>query len=72
MMPQPTNTDGRRTVLRDDNIAKKLKSQFHKIPISRPDSPPPPHDSPPSPKPYPPPPPPEYVPETTDSTLLTA
>ena len=29
-----------------DNVAKKLKSQAHKIAISRPDFNPPPHDSP--------------------------
>ena len=43
MMRRRTSTDGRRRVLRDDNVAKKLESQAHKIGISHPDfSPPPP------------------------------
>ena len=56
MMRWLTSTDGRRRVLRDDNVAKKLKSQAHKIDISRHDPPPPPDDSPLVPNPTPPPP----------------
>ena len=40
MMRRLTSTDGRCRVLRDDNVAKKLKSQAHKIDISRQDPPP--------------------------------
>ena len=42
MMRWQTSTDGRRRVLRDDSVAKKIKNQAHKIVISRPATPPPP------------------------------
>ena len=68
MMCRRTSKDGRRTVLRDNNITEKVKSQAHKIDISRPEPPPPPLcPALPPPQSYPSP---RYIPVTTDSTFI--